>query len=414
MPFINDRLRDQSVAQGEVDHAAGLEAPDQEGFALAAAGRVNAERIRAQLESRIFGQPLAVDSVYRTMQVIQAGLVDRERPLASHLFVGPTGTGKTEIVRQLAATLRSGPDDFCRVDMSALAQEHYAASFAGAPPGYAGSKEGHSVFRRDQVEGELGKPGIVLFDEVEKAHQTVVRALLHVLDHGVLHLANGEQRFNFRNCIVFLTSNLGSREIRDLQQSRPRRWARRHVENASSHLPESARQWLRQRLEGRIHEITQDALEKYFDPEFLNRVDEVTVFSELSQDVALRIAQAELDLVVGRAQTKGVDILLGPEVVRHVAQMGFDASYGGRSIRREVRHTVWPIVARHVITQRLRRLDIPQCQSTVRLSLSAPDRRGQRHVIAAEESTHPLPRNTTTAPGTPGAGPENRKEEESS
>lgn len=387
MPFLNDRLREQRAAQDEADELSGQRGLDQQDVALAASGRVDAERIRARLEGRIFGQSQAIDAVYRTMQMVQAGLADRERPLASHLLVGPTGTGKTEIVRQLAATLRSGPDDFCRVDMSAFAQEHYAASFAGAPPGYAGSKEGHSIFRRDQVEGELGKPGIVLFDEVEKAHDTVIRALLHVLDHGVLNLANGEQRFSFRNSVIFLTSNLGSREIRDLQQNRLRRFVRRHSAVVTDQLPTSTGLWLQDRLDGRIHQITQSALERQFDPEFLNRIDEVTVFAELSDTVAQRIARMELDMLASRAVQKGIDLRFGDDVVRHVATMGFDSAYGGRSVRREVRHTVWPVVARHVIAQRIHRLEESGSTTTVELSLSNPDRQGQRHVIATAART---------------------------
>ncbi|MDT0461279.1 AAA family ATPase, partial [Streptomyces sp. DSM 41527] len=154
------------------------------------------------------------------------GVTDPGRPLSSVLLAGPTGVGKTELVRQVAAALRTGPDDMCRIDMSALAQEHYAASLSGAPPGYAGSKESFTLFDKAKIEGGPYLPGIVLFDEVEKADATVLRALLHVLDTGELRLANGQQKISFRNSYIFLTSNLGSLEAAALQRSRRKPWRR--------------------------------------------------------------------------------------------------------------------------------------------------------------------------------------------
>src|SRR4051812_13392756 len=143
----------------------------------------------ARLAGRILGQPDAVRAAARAVSIARAGVADPGRPLASVLLVGPTGVGKTELVRQIAAEIRSGPDDLCRIDMAALAQEHYAASFSGAPPGYAGSKESFTVFDKNKIEGDPYTPGIVLFDEVEKADPTVIRSLLHVLDTGDLRLA---------------------------------------------------------------------------------------------------------------------------------------------------------------------------------------------------------------------------------
>ena len=176
MPFINDRLADSPSPRSARD-----------------GGPVEVER---HLRATLVGQPAAVDAVSRVAALVSAGLRNGRRPWASVLLVGRTGVGKTELVRQTAAALRGGTDDLCRVDMAGLAQEHYAASFSGAPPGYAGSKEGYSLFERSTVEGDSFTPGIVLFDEVEKAHATVLRSLLHVLDHGELRLANGQQRLH--------------------------------------------------------------------------------------------------------------------------------------------------------------------------------------------------------------------------
>lgn len=340
MPFINDRLREAAQDQQScaASHAQPREAPTPtpEEFARTAVGRVDAHRIATQLRATIVHQDAAIDSVVDTLTVVQAGLADPHRPLVCQLLVGPTGTGKTELVRQVAAAVRQGPDDFCRVDMSSLAQEHYAASFAGAPPGYAGSKENLTVLNRSQVEGDYTMPGIVCFDEVEKAHPTVLRALLHVLDRGTMTLANGQQTFSFRNCLIFMTSNLGSREIRRAQS----RWWRS--------VP------LADRLTGGpgIERITTRALESFFDPEFLNRVDTVTCFDALTREAARAITLREMTGLVGRARTRGLEVEFGDDVVDLVVEQGFDEAYGARSVRREIRRQVWPLLAEQVVRAR--------------------------------------------------------------
>ncbi|WP_199432856.1 AAA family ATPase [Qaidamihabitans albus] len=333
MPYLTDRYHDQNRHRRE----AAAPAPAD---------------VAARLRGRVLGQDRAVDAVVRAVVLARAGTHDPDRPLASLLLVGPTGVGKTELVRRLAAELRSGPDDLCRVDMSAFAQEHYAASFTGAPPGYAGSKEAFSVFDRSTVEGDPYTPGIVLFDEVEKAHPTVLRALLHVLDTGVLRLASGQQIISFRNSFVFLTSNLGSAEL-----------ARRRAA------------WWRRLHPGGEHEVISRALTRFFDPEFRNRIDEVVEFTEIGSATAVEITGLEVELLRRRLHRRGVLLDVEDAAVRLLARHGFDPVYGARALRRCLRTELAAPVAAELL--RVRPVGTDPVHVTARVS-------GERLVVRGD------------------------------
>ena len=182
-------------------------------------------QVMALLRSRIVGQDAALAQMEGLLKVVKADIGERERPLSVNLFMGPTGVGKTEIVRLLAQALHGRADGFCRIDMHTLAQEHYAAALTGAPPGYVGSKEGISLFNSELIQGSYSRPGIVLFDELEKASQEVVRSLLGILENGQLTLAGGARTLDFRNSLIFMTSNIGAQQARrHRQRFAPLRW----------------------------------------------------------------------------------------------------------------------------------------------------------------------------------------------
>ena len=349
MPFINDRLNDikQQQLDKELDRPDPETAPPVDSRAGEGDG-VDLETIRTRLHRRIVGQDDAVEAVVRSVAVGRAGVGDRDRPLANVLLLGPTGVGKTELVRQLAAVLRSGPDDLSRIDMSSLAQEHYMASLTGAPPGYAGAKESFSLFDRSKIAGDPYTPGIALFDEVEKAHRSVHRAMLHVMDHGLLKLANGQETINFRNAYLFMTSNLGSAEL--LERSRSR-W-RGAVDRAARRA--GASEWpLYQRLVNADDTVVvRKALEGFFEPEFINRIDEVVVFNPLADEQAVAVAELEIHDLVRRCSSRGIELVVDPEVPAFVSAQGFDQAYGGRSIKRLVRELVATPVARTALAVR--------------------------------------------------------------
>jgi ATP-dependent Clp protease ATP-binding subunit ClpA len=285
------------------------------------------DALRDGLQSAVIGQPDAVDAVVRALTIAAVGLRDPHRPIASLLLVGPTGVGKTELARQVAAHVRGDVDNLCRIDMNSLAQEHYAAALSGAPPGYAGSKEQFSLFDRDTVEGTPGRPGVVLFDEVEKAHPTVLRALLQILDTGRLRLASGTTTIDFRNAIVLLTSNLGSREIHDLQRPSLRRLAAT----------------VRRRGP---REVVTERVRSFFDPELLNRFDEIVVFDSVDRGTARTVVDREVDRLVATLTDRGVDCVVTDRARDVVLGRAFDIRYGVRALNRALRvDLVAPIAA---------------------------------------------------------------------
>jgi len=224
-----------------------------------------------------------------------------------NLFLGPTGVGKTEIVRLLAQAIHGKPDAFCRIDMNTLAQEHYAAALTGAPPGYVGSKEGATLFDAEAIAGSFSRPGIVLFDELEKASREVVRSLLNVLDSGRLTLAAGNRTLDFRNALVFMTSNIGAR-----QAARWERWL----------IPRMGRAALRSRSFGQ-------ALHRHFDPEFLNRIDRTLQFESIQGDRLKAVLDVELGKLAQRLARQGVRLQVD-EAVKHAICRTHDSRFGAR------------------------------------------------------------------------------------
>lgn len=319
MPFINDLLTENQ--QHNVQQAPRTRASR---FLF------EPSRVMQLLQQRIIGQNDALTEISDSLAVVKAELGDPRKPLGVFLLLGPTGVGKTETVRLLAEAIHGRADALCRIDMNTLAQEHYAASLTGAPPGYVGSKEGTTLFDREAIEGSFGRPGIVLFDELEKASDPVIRALMNIFDNGQLRLSAGNSTLDFRNSLIFLTSNLGASTVQQLEQG----WTRL--------LPAPWRNHLQNRVQQR-------ALRQRFDPEFLNRLDHHIRYRSLHSNQLQQLVELALQQLNQRLARHQVQLVLDPVLQDWLAAKGFDRRFGARAMARSFRHHLEPAVAKALL-----------------------------------------------------------------
>jgi ATP-dependent Clp protease ATP-binding subunit ClpB len=283
-----------------------------------------------RLHERVVGQDEAVKLVSNAIRRNRAGLNDPNRPIGSFLFLGPTGVGKTELARALAAFLFDDEKAMIRVDMSEYMEKHAVARMIGAPPGYVGYEEGGQL-----TEHIRRRPySVVLFDEIEKAHPDVFNALLQVLDDG--RLTDGQGRtVNFRNAVIIMTSNVGSGTIRETQIG------------FSIHA----------KTGGDIDEIRRnlmEALRQTFRPEFLNRIDDIIVFNALSREHLTQIIEIQLNRVKNLLAEKGVSLELTQEARDLIVSEGYDPTYGARPMKRAIQRLIQDPLAMKILNGELK------------------------------------------------------------
>ncbi len=329
MPFINERL-EANRESIEKDRASS-------GPVRASRFRFEPEAVMARLRANIVGQDEALTAMESMLVRVKADIGEDDRPLSVHLFLGPTGVGKTETVRLIAEAIHGNREGLCRIDMNTLAQEHYAAALTGAPPGYVGSKEGHSLFDLDKVQGSFSKPGIVLFDEIEKASKEVVRTLLNVLDTGRLVFPSGNREIDFRNTLIFMTSNAGALDAEAHHHQYRKGW----------------RRWLGL-SPGDGDAIRDAALRRHFDPEFLNRIDQVLTYNNLTNNWLDALLDIELAGLNKRLARKHAEVTLSPRLRAELCR-GYDSRFGAREMLRAFRQRLEPAVARALLAY-------PECQ----------------------------------------------------
>jgi ATP-dependent Clp protease ATP-binding subunit ClpB len=273
-----------------------------------------------RLHQRIVGQEEAVDVVSNAVRRARAGLQDPNRPIGSFIFLGPTGVGKTELARALAEFLFNDEDAMVRIDMSEYQEKHTVSRLFGAPPGYVGFEEGGQL-----TEAVRRRPySVVLFDEIEKAHKEVFNALLQLLDDG--RLTDGQGRtVDFRNTVVIMTSNLGS----ELWMS--------SVEDKSQ-----------------IKEVSRDQinrlLQAHFRPEFLNRVDEIVVFTPLTKADLAKIVDIQLERVAGLMKERNLTLKVDQAAREYLAEEGYDPDFGARPLKRTIQREVQDPLALKVVS----------------------------------------------------------------
>ena len=305
------------------------------------------------LHQRVIGQDEAVQKVTEAILRSRAGIADPNRPIGSFLFLGPTGVGKTELAKTLAEYLFDSEKAMVRIDMSEYMEKFSVQRLIGAPPGYVGYDEGGQL-----TEAVRRNPYcVVLLDEMEKAHPDVFNILLQVLDDG--RLTDGQGRVvNFKNCIIIMTSNVGSQIIREhAAEGRAYDEAQATGGETMGEMAEKMMSMTPEQAAKRMQEFTnkiQDALSTTFRPEFLNRIDDVITFNELSISAIEPIVDLQLEQVRDRLQARHITLDVTPAAMEHLAIDGYDPVYGARPLKRLIQREVVDRIAERVITGELR------------------------------------------------------------
>ena len=269
--------------------------------------------MKGELQNQVIAQDAAIETLAKAILRSRVGLKDPNRPIGTFLFLGPTGVGKTHLVKQLAKYMFGSSDALIRVDMSEYMEKFAVSRLVGAPPGYVGYDEGGQL-----TEKVRRKPySIVLLDEVEKAHADVFNLLLQVMDEGRLTDSFG-RTVDFKNTIIIMTSNVGTRQLKEFGRG----------------VGFSAQQ--RTDDKEYANSLIQKALHKAFSPEFLNRIDEIITFEQLSLDAIIKIVDIELKGLYSRIQNLGYTLTLSDEAKRFIAEKGYDVQYGARPLKRAI------------------------------------------------------------------------------
>lgn len=303
---------------------------DWTGIPVAQLTREESERLlnmENELHERIVGQDEAVTAVAKAIRRGRVGLKDPKRPTGSFIFLGPTGVGKTELCKALAKSMFGDEDAMIRFDMSEYMEKHTVSRLVGSPPGYVGYDEGGQL-----TEAIRRKPySVVLFDEIEKAHPDVFNMLLQILEDGILTDSQG-RRVDFKNSIIIMTSNIGAKLITD----------------KTGGLGFSGKENDAMDYE-KIKEKVMGELKRCFKPEFINRVDDIIVFHQLTQENIEEIAKRMLATLSERVRGLGIELSFDDEVVVKIAKAGFDPIYGARPLRRAVRSQIEDLLSEKML-----------------------------------------------------------------
>lgn len=301
----------QSVGEEEIANVVAM----MTGIPVQRIGGEESTKLRnlgATLKREVIGQDDAIDKLVRAIQRSRIGLKDPTKPIATFMFVGPTGVGKTYLTKKLAEELFGSEKSIIRIDMSEYGEKHTVSRMVGAPPGYVGYEEGGQLTEKVRRQPY----SIVLLDEIEKAHQDVFNILLQVMDEGRLTDGNGAT-IDFRNTVIIMTSNAGTRQLKEFGQG---------VGFAAGTNKTNDREY--------AHGIIKKSIQKQFAPEFLNRLDDIIYFDQLSAESIKQIVDIEALPLIGRIREMGYELQLTDEAKELLAKKGYDAQYGARPLKR--------------------------------------------------------------------------------
>ena len=294
-------------------------------------------RLEETLHKRVVGQDEAVTAVAKAIRRSRVGLKDPKRPIGSFLFLGPTGVGKTELCKTLAETMFGDENAMIRLDMSEYMEKHTVSRLVGSPPGYVGHEEGGQL-----TEKVRRKPySVVLFDEIEKAHPDVWNILLQILEDGIVTDSQG-RRVDFKNTIIVMTSNVGAKNITAAETPLGFHSGEKTAEDDETKRYE------------RIRQAVMDDLKRTFRPEFLNRIDEIIVFRQLTQENIREIASRMLQVTGRRMAEQGITLDVDDDALTELARDGFDPQYGARPLRRSIQNLVEDAVAEQMLEGKLK------------------------------------------------------------
>jgi ATP-dependent Clp protease ATP-binding subunit ClpC len=288
-----------------------------------------------ELKGSVIGQDDAIEKVVKAIQRNRAGLKDPNKPIGTFIFLGPTGVGKTQLAKVLSKYLFESYDNLIRIDMSEYMEKFSISRLVGAPPGYVGYEEGGQL-----TEKVRRKPySVVLLDEIEKAHPDVFHLLLQVLDEGILTDSLG-RRVDFKNTIIIMTSNIGTRQLKDFGQG---------VGFTTTAKATQANDYAKS--------VIQNALKKTFAPEFLNRIDDVVLFNSLSKEHISQIITIELKGLYDRIHALGYKVTLTQEAIDFICERGYDVQFGARPLKRAIQKYLEDPMAEVIIKANIREGD---------------------------------------------------------
>lgn len=288
------------------------------------------------LHQRIIGQEDAVKAISRAIRRARVGLKNPNRPIASFIFSGPTGVGKTELTKALATYFFGSEDAMIRLDMSEFMERHTVSKLIGSPPGYVGYNEGGQL-----TEAVRRRPyTVVLFDEIEKAHPDVFNLLLQILEDGRLTDSKG-RTVDFKNTLLIMTSNIGSKVI----------------EKGGGGLGFELEEDQNESQYNRIRSLVNEELKNYFRPEFLNRLDEIIVFRQLNKEEVKEISEILLKEVFARLTEQEITLQVTDKFKERLIEEGFNPAYGARPLRRAIMRLLEDILAEEILSKRLQEGD---------------------------------------------------------